>query len=115
MKKALILIAVLTLSCSKLKKYEARIDYGGSSARDHFQPYETWHMWAGNDTQAYSNIVEDCYLQIQGNRDLHPAVRVKSFVVRNEFGADLDQILSRKVRDSIDMHWRDYYSFELKK
>jgi hypothetical protein len=115
MKKVLILISVLTFGCSKLKKYELRIDYIGNSVHEHFETNETIHMRAYNDTDAYSIAVERCYLQIEGNRDVHPAIHIKSCIVKNEFGTDLDNTLSHKVRDSIDMHWKDHYSFDLKK
>jgi hypothetical protein len=117
MKKAILILSVLILGCSKhpkLKSYEQQINYIGITDSNSFPPFIRLGLHYYNDTQAYSISVKTCYTDIIQNRETHPGLGIASSAIKNESGVDLKKILSHKVTDSIDKFWQSYYSVSLK-
>ncbi len=111
MKRLYIPLLILLFGCSgpKLKKYVQRIDFN-ETVGDYYPPFQIDSIEAANDTFAYSFAVSNCYLQILVNKEIHKTMSVKSSLTKNEAGVDLELTVSPKAKDSINNHWRTYYS-----
>lgn len=102
MKKFLVFVPILFLGCSnsKPKKYVERIDYTETPG-DYYPPYEIDTIEAYTDKMAYEFAIQDCYLELIANINLHKGISVKSFSVKTASGVSLEKTLPKSVRDSI--------------
>lgn len=68
-----------------------------------------------NDTTAYSSSVSYCYSYLKTVRLKYKTIVIKSSIIKNDSGIDLEKTLSSRVRDSIDRYWKTFYKIDLKR
>jgi hypothetical protein len=102
MKKALLLLSILTIGCSKpkLKKYVERIKYNDDPA------FEIDTIEATTDKAAYFFAIEYYYQEIESNKGL----KIISFSIKNSAGVNIDKSLPPSTKDSIDSYWRNRHN-----